>query len=312
VKTRDGESLRADLVVDASGRSSRATKWLAAIGARAVHEEAEDCGFTYYTRFFRGNPPAFRAGPLTSLGTISLLTLPGDNDTWSITVFAASDDKALRRLRDPEIWTRVVRACPLHAHWLEGEPISEVLVMGGIVDRYRRFMAEGRPVATAFVAVADAWACTNPSAGRGLTVGMLHARELRDVLRETAGDPSATAERFDEATERAVAPWYRAQIALDRARFLQMRALRENGPLPPADGLAAQCEALLGALAADADLLRAWLEYVGTLSPIQDILRRPDVDDRIRAARDTARGAPSSPLRSAPGPDRSRLLALTA
>jgi 2-polyprenyl-6-methoxyphenol hydroxylase-like FAD-dependent oxidoreductase len=327
VKTRDGESLYGELVVDASGRASRATKWLAAIGSRAPHEEAEDCGFTYYTRFFRGTQPAFRMGALTSLGTISLLTLPGDNGTWSVTIFAASDDKALRRLRDPDIWMRVVRAYPLHSHWLDGELISAVLVMGGVVDRYRRFVVEGHPVATGFVAIADAWACTNPSAGRGLTVGMLHGRALRNVLRESAGDAYALARRFDAATEQEVTPWYRAQIALDRARFSQMRALRDGATLPPPEGLSLQCLALLAAASMDADLFRAWLEYVGTLTPIQEILRRPGVVEKLGADQNVAgRGTSaalspfsspspspsrsSSPSPTPPGPDRAQLLTL--
>src|SRR5262249_47206863 len=94
VTTRGGETLPADLVVDATGRGSKSSKWLAALGAAPPHEEAEDCGFTYYTRYFRGTPPVSRTGPLTPFGTVSLLTLPGDNDTWSVTFYAASDDKA--------------------------------------------------------------------------------------------------------------------------------------------------------------------------------------------------------------------------
>src|SRR5215471_3889553 len=135
VITREGETLRADLVVDATGRGSKSSKWLVALGAATPYEEAEDCGFTYYTRYFRGKIPAPRSVPLTPFGTVSLLTLPGDNDTWSITFFTASDDKAMRRLREPDVWTRVVRAFPLHSHWLDGEPITEIVTMSGIVDR---------------------------------------------------------------------------------------------------------------------------------------------------------------------------------
>ena len=34
--------------------------------------------------------------------------------------------------------------------------------MGGIVDRYRRFRVDDKPVATGLASVGDAWACTNP------------------------------------------------------------------------------------------------------------------------------------------------------
>jgi 2-polyprenyl-6-methoxyphenol hydroxylase-like FAD-dependent oxidoreductase len=176
VRTDDGEEIRADVVIDAMGRRSRAPAWLAAIGARPPYEEQADCGFTY-------EPP--RIGPVfMPLGTIAILTLPGDNRTWSITLLTSSVDTPLRNLRQPEQWTSVVGAFLLQAHWLDGTPITDIAAMSGIVDRYRRFVVDGSPVATGFLAVADAWACTNPSAGRGLTVGFMHAVRLRDAMRE--------------------------------------------------------------------------------------------------------------------------------
>src|SRR6266481_4063763 len=53
VRTRDGEEVSADLIIDATGRASKLPDWLAAIGARRPIEEAEDSGFIYYSRFFR-------------------------------------------------------------------------------------------------------------------------------------------------------------------------------------------------------------------------------------------------------------------
>src|SRR3954452_16634158 len=47
--TAAGREIRADLVVDAMGRRSRIGSWLSALGGRPPYEEAEDCGFTYYT-----------------------------------------------------------------------------------------------------------------------------------------------------------------------------------------------------------------------------------------------------------------------
>jgi glycine/D-amino acid oxidase-like deaminating enzyme len=44
------------------------------------HEEAEDSGFVYYTRFFRGPAlPEPRRPRLAAVGSFSILTLPGDN-----------------------------------------------------------------------------------------------------------------------------------------------------------------------------------------------------------------------------------------
>ena len=39
-------------------------------------------------------------------------------------------------------------ACPLHAHWLDGQAITSVLAMSGIADRYRRFVLDGAPIVT--------------------------------------------------------------------------------------------------------------------------------------------------------------------
>ena len=308
VKTADGEEIRADLVVDASGRASRNCDWLTAVGANAPFEEQTDSGFAYYTRYFSGREPERHAPTLTPVGTISLLTLPGDNDTWSVTIFTAAGDQPLKQLRFEDKWTNVVRACPLHAHWLDGEAITPVLPMSGVVDRYRRFVVETGPVATGFVAVADAWACTNPSAGRGLTVGFLHALLLRDVLRDVGDDARALVSVFDRRTEAEIAPWFDAQIAADRARFAEMEALRAGRePDPSPDPLWHGIRSLFATLGADPDLFRAALEYVGTITPVQEILARPEVKERIRAAMEQMAGAPPMPM---PGPNRAQLLSL--
>jgi 2-polyprenyl-6-methoxyphenol hydroxylase-like FAD-dependent oxidoreductase len=306
VRTADGEELRADLVIDATGRLSRSPEWLAAIGARRPYEEQADCGFTYYTRYFRGTEPQ-RIGPVFMLlGTIAILTLPGDNGTWSVTLMTASDDAPLKALRQTEPWSNTVRACPLQAHWLDGEPITDVLAMSGVVDRYRRFVVDGSPLATGFVAVADAWACTNPSAGRGVTVGFKHAVRLRDVLRATGGDPRTLAYAFDEATETEVAPWYHAQIAVDRARYAEIRALCEGREPPrPTDPLSRSLASLFAIMPTDPDLFRACMEYVATVTPIQEIIKRPAVAEAVGAAMEQGPGAMQMP-----GPTRAQLLDL--
>jgi hypothetical protein len=143
----DGEEVSADLIIDTMGRRSNLPNWLEAIGARRPIEEAEDSGFIYYTRFFRsgtGVMPAYRAELLTYFHSFSFLTLPGDAGTWAVTVVISSGDQALKKLRNPKPWAALVAACPLHAHWLDGEPITDVLSMAGTIDRYRRGPARTR------------------------------------------------------------------------------------------------------------------------------------------------------------------------
>ncbi len=77
-----------------------------------------------------------------------------------------------------------MRSYPLSAHWCDAEPTSDIDVIAKIEDRRRRLVVDGHPVATGVVGVADAVACTDPSLGRGASIGLLHVCCLRDVLRE--------------------------------------------------------------------------------------------------------------------------------
>ena len=300
--TNDGE-IRADLVVDATGRRSRPAEWLAPLGARAPEVDAEDKGFVYYTRYFTGSALPQRLGrDLSPMGSFSVLTLHGDNDTWSVTAFTTTGDQPLKALRDADAFTRVVSACPLQAHWLDGTPISDVLCIAGVMDRYHRHVVDGRPVATGLLPVGDAWACTNPSAGRGISVGMIHAQVLRHVVRDHLDDPAALVEAWHERTESLVAPYYWNQVAADRARVAEMTALREGRePPPPADAT----RRFLTASRYDADVFRALLETVLCTALPQEVLARPDLQRRIERLGD-------EPLSSTPGPDREQLLALLA
>ena len=303
VRTTDGEELRADLVVDAMGRRSKLVEWLQALGSPEIPITSEDSGFAYYTRYFTGSEPPLLAGPAqTPMGTFSILTLPGDNNTWSLTMYGAASDLQLKAFKDPEKFTKVVRACPMQQHWLDGEPISDVLTMAGIMDRHRRFVVDGHPVATGVCAVGDAWACTNPSAGRGISVGLVHAQRLRDAVRTSLDDSEALVREFDELTERDVAPFFFNQIAADRARIAEMDALRAGEAPPPPNPV---MQKVFAALPYDSEVFRGMMETIMCLSFPQDVLARPGFMQRVEAQSD------KQPF-VAPGPNREELLALLA
>ena len=281
VRTTSGEQIRADLVIDAMGRRSPACEWILAAGGRNPTEEAEDSNFAYFTRYFSGPQRPRRMGrALTPMGLFSILTLDGDNDTWSVTLYTSSKNKAMRALRDTATFHRVVSACPRQAHWLDGEPITPVLLMAGVIDRYRRFVVDGQPVITGFAAVGDAWACTNPSAGRGLSVGLLHAQVLRNVARRHINDPEAFSREYDAETESQVGPFYRNQIAADRARIGEMNALEAGMPLPAPNPVMAK---LLVASSQDADVLRGMIEIAMCVALPQEVMARPHVAAKLAA-----------------------------
>ena len=295
-----GEQLRADLVIDAMGRSSPTVDWLVARGI-TPHLESQDRGYAYYTRYFRGPELPEQRGPaVMPLGSFSLLTLQGDNDTWSVTLFATSGDRLLKGVRDPEAFDRVVGACPMQAHWLAGEPISDVVPMAGVLDRYRRFVDGDRPLVTGLLAVGDAWACTNPSAGRGLSVGMVHAEVLCDALRKHGDDLAALQLGFDAATEVNVTPFFRAQATADEARIAEMEALRDGRPVPDVDRTLGRLRA---AAMTDAEVFRAMVELMTCMDLPAEILARPRVREALAAVGDVTPGP-------VPAPDRAQLAAL--
>jgi flavin-dependent dehydrogenase len=176
--------------------------------------------------------PDFRADLHTFFHSFSLLTLPGDAGTWSVTVVISSGDQVLKKLRDPKHWTALVAACPLHRHLLDGETITDVEAMGGVIDRYRRFAVNGVPVATGIVCVGDSWACTNPSRGRGIAMGLMHAGGTVDVVGQHLDNPLALALAHDAMTETRVTPWYRTTVENDRERIARYRAVIDGRPGP--------------------------------------------------------------------------------
>lgn len=275
VRLTSGEEIYADLVVDAMGRRSPANKWIVQAGGRGPLEETERCNFTYYSLFFSGNHRPRRVGPaLWPMGIFSILTLHGDNDTWSITLYTPAKNKVMRALRNPATFRRVVAACPMQAHWLDGKPLTPVLPMAGIGDRYRRFITDGQPVVTGLAAVGDAWACTNPSVGRGLSVGLVHAQVLRKAVRKHIDDPAAFATTYDAETERHVTPFYRSQVAVDRARIAEMNALLDSTPLPEPDPVLSK---FFWLASQDSDVFRALLEIRLCVAHLGEVLARPHV-----------------------------------
>jgi 2-polyprenyl-6-methoxyphenol hydroxylase-like FAD-dependent oxidoreductase len=218
-------------------------------------------------------------------------------------VFTTAADAPLRALRDPARWEALVGACRAHAHWLDGEPISDILTFGGVTDRYRSFVVDGSPVATGIVAVGDAWACTNPVQGRGMTIGLMHAVGTVEVVDTHLDDPLALAQAHHAMTESRVTPWYRSTVEFDRWRTSQIAAAINGQSAPRSSGPA---EALETAMLYDPALFRAGMEIVGMLALREAVFGRPGIVERIMALADIHE--PPTPA----GPSRDELLRMVA
>jgi len=193
------------------------------------------------------------------------------------------------------------------APWGEGEPITGVDAIAGIEDRHRRLVVDDRPVATGVVAVGDAWACTNPSLGRGAAIGLLHACCLRDVLRDVdPGDSEKLARRFDEATTSMVEPLYRMTLGFDRHRLAEIAADVDGTPYVTDDPRWLIGKATFAASLTDPDITRAYGSLAALLVTPDELFATPGLVDRVLRL---GAGAPRYPL---PGPTRQELLAAIA
>jgi 2-polyprenyl-6-methoxyphenol hydroxylase-like FAD-dependent oxidoreductase len=300
-------ALRADLVVDATGRRSAVPTLVQAIGGHRPAEERAESGFVYYARHYRAagtGRPAATVTLLTHFDSVSLLTLPCDNDTWAVGIVASSRDREIRALRDQDTWERVMALYPHQAPWIAGVPITGVQAFAGLDDRCRSYVVDDAPVVTGLVPVGDAWACTNPSLGRGASFGILHARILRDVLREcTCDDPGALVGVFHEATRLQLTPLFDATVAFTRHRLAEIEANIAGEPYRTADVGWSMSNALYAAAFLDPVALRAYLSIVAMIATPTQALATPGLAARVLSLTAT------TPRYFLPGPNRSQLLA---
>lgn len=285
IVTDAGEELAADLVIDASGRRSPLPRWLHDVGARPCDEEREDSGFVYFSRHFRSATGALplTLGPLLQhFGSLSVLTLPADQGTWGVGLIASAGDRALLALRDPQRWAAVANALTPIAHWVDGAPITGVQVLNRLEDRRRRLVVGGQPVATGIVAVADACASTNPTLGRGIPLGLMHAICLRDLLRDQRlDDPGGFALAWDDTTETHLTPAYRAVVVADRHRLGEIDAAIDGAEYGT-DDLAWQAYRALETVAHhDPELLRGWFRIAGLLASGAEVFSAPGLLARL-------------------------------
>jgi len=186
------------------------------------------------------------------------------------------------------------------AHWIDAEPITDIKLMAKIEDRQRTYVVDDVPVATGILPLGDAWACTNPSLGRGISMGMVHAAALRRLLREgPADDPRAQASRWHELTAESVEPLFVDTLAFDRHRLAEIEAEIEGRPYETDDPGWALGQALAASIMRDPDLLRGFIEVAALLDSSVGVMSRPGIAERAIALADP------TPL---PGLDRTQLL----
>ncbi len=213
--------LRADLVVDTSGRTSRAPEWLTALGYQPPQETTINAFLGYSTRYYtrpkgletdwkfliiQSRPPdSSRAG----------LLFPLEGGRWLAGVVGAAHDYPptdeagfldfARSLPSPLIYDLIKDA----------EPLSPVYGYRRTENRLRHYERLAR-WPEQFVVLGDAACCFNPVYGQGMTVAAQGALVLDQSLRQgRAGRsealPAGMARRFQRrlAKNNAI-PWMMA------------------------------------------------------------------------------------------------------
>ena len=292
VRLADGTVLPAALVVDATGRRSRAPEWLRAIGAPPARELCADTGMFYYTRFYRlrrGRAPRGTTGLVAGdLGWVKVAIFPGDRASFSISVGAPLADSSLRGLSDPTRFEAFLRAFPAVAPWrahgvsvpIDG-PATPVLVMGQLRNRLRRFVDRDGPVAPGFFAIGDAAYHSNPVYGRGATFAVVQAALLDEALGRHPRDLIAAARFLDHESERELRPFWEAAVAGDRRALGRFAGLKVTDPRAWLLGLAEEAfgwffdRGMLPASQVDAVIFRALMRIFNMLEPPERLFTDP-------------------------------------
>lgn len=282
-----GATVDADVVVDASGRRSALPDWFAQAGLRAPVDERQDCGFFYLTRFYGLRPgcriPTSRIPASIALDYATVFALGADNDTFSLTVTLSVNDPYRRALRDTDRFEAFLHAVPHSAPWIEvGEPISDLSTMSRIENRRRRLTTSAGPIVGGIVAIGDAALHTNPTLGRGISMGLMHARHLAEVAHLATDDPVGFVETFSAWTDDQLGIWFDTQVAADSSALARLAAGLLGTRLPPVDDPSAR-------FASAAFLCAQHDEVVGTavakmahlFAPPAEVFSDPVVASRI-------------------------------
>jgi 2-polyprenyl-6-methoxyphenol hydroxylase-like FAD-dependent oxidoreductase len=233
------ETFAADLVVDASGRSSRLGVWLHEIGIAPAVVEEIDARVGYATRVYSGGPEVLNApgvillaSPDDPVGGGALLM---EDRRWLVTAVGFGDRRPPRDVQGFETFLRALPDPALADVAARCTPISDVSTHRQTANRRHRY--ERVPSwPDGLLTIGDALCTFNPIYAQGITVAACEAALLREVLDATGagGGPrpgycEALLRRFASAAD---LPW--AVATGEDLRFLPAGAPR--GPVERAFG----------------------------------------------------------------------------
>ena len=194
VEISTGVEISADLVIDASGRSSRMPIWLAALGISAPELSEVDAHTGYATRMYERGPSLGVLSGIVLHGTpehpTGGLVLPVENDRWLVLGVGFGElrpprdilgfEAFLRRLRDPGVADFAARSTPC----------SDVLVHRQTGNRHHHY-EKLRDWPDGLLVIGDAFVAFNPVYAQGITVAACEALVLLEALADSRRPVSA-------------------------------------------------------------------------------------------------------------------------
>lgn len=213
VSWRDDEEseeghIDAGLVVDASGRGSRAPVWLQNLGYGTPGTDEIVVGLTYTTREFE-RPNADDTHSVVVASTIENpragVVLAQPEGRWVVTLGGYLGDAALGDLEGFRAFAATLPSSHVADRIASLTPIGEARTFKYRASTWRRYDRMKR-LPEGFAVMGDAICSFNPIYGQGMTVAAREAVALRDILRTHGA--SAIGRRFARAAAREItAPW---------------------------------------------------------------------------------------------------------
>jgi 2-polyprenyl-6-methoxyphenol hydroxylase-like FAD-dependent oxidoreductase len=233
------ETLRGDVIVDASGTRSRGAEWLAAHGAK-IETERHDSPYAYFCRHYRLRDPKHeppRRGTGANLDYLWYGLFCAEHGHFSIAMACPDQEKALvETLRRSDGFDFMCGRMPLLATWLrDAEPTGKVHGAGNLANCWTRYGARGGPAVLGYFPVGDSHLRTNPMYGRGCSYAFVQAQILAEALSHAAA-PEERIERYYQRTRTLLRTHFDSAVAADRL-FLNRGRLQRGESLAPADRL---------------------------------------------------------------------------